>query len=194
MRPGRVALVVATLLVATLLVASCYGDEAADDDGASLGVTEPPTSVIAPPLPAPSPIGTGVVVIGGSSSSFAVTGCRLAADPAELEGAQTLVLLTGSGSTAGGVAFDLEIKRFATGTDVRTFTDTVAYTDTARILQAQRIEVNGQVQDLRDPDASTSMVRIREGGLSAGGLAGPPGSAAGAEGTVGFAIDATCRP
>ena len=45
-----------------------------------------------------------------------------------------------------------------------------------------------------DLQEDRSMVRIREGGLSAAGLAGPPGSAAGAEGTVGFAIDATCRP
>lgn len=183
-----------TLAVATLLLASCSGDDPADDDGASLGVTEPPTSVTAPPPPAPSPEGTGVVVIGGSSSSFAVTGCRLVADPAEPEGAQALVLMTGSGSTAGGVAFDVEVKRFSTGIAVKTYTDTVSYTDTARILQAQRIEVNGQVRDLRDPDASTSMIRTREAGLSASGLAGAPGSDADADGTVGFAIDATCLP
>ena len=181
-----------TLALAVLLVASCSGDDASDDAGASLGVTEPPTSVTAPPLPAPGPEGTGVVVVGGSSSSFAVTGCRLVADPAEPEGAKTLVLMTGSGSTAGGVAFELEVKRFSTGIDVKTYTDTVAYADTARILQAQRIEVNGQVRDLRDPDASTSMIRTREAGLSASGLAGPPGSGAEADGTVGFGIDATC--
>ena len=183
----------AAFIVAVLLLGSCSDNGAGDDDGASLGITEPPTPVTAPPMPAPSPVGTGVVVIGGSSSSFAITSCRLAADPAEPVGAQTLALVTGSGSTAGGVPFSIEVKRFATGAEVTTFTDTVAYIDTARILQAQRIEVNGQVRDLRDPKASTSLIRTREDGLSAGGLAGPPGSNADADGTVGFAIDATCQ-
>lgn len=181
----------AVSLLAVVALAAC-SDGSTADDGASLGVTSEPTKVTAPPVPGASPTGTGVVVIGGSSSSFAVTGCRLSADPSEPEGAQTLVLITGSGTTRGGVPFEVEIKRFATGTDIKTFTDTISYSDTARILQAQRIEVNGQVQDLRDPDAVSTMIRTRADGLSAGGLAGPPGEGAGAEGTVGFAIDATC--
>lgn len=182
---------IAATAALVVLVTACSGDDA-DDDGASLGVTEPPTEVTAPPVPAPAPPGTGVVVAGGTASSFAVTGCRLTADPAEPPGAQTLVLIAGAGTTGAGVAFEVEIKRFATGTDVQTYTDTITYTDVARILQAQRIEVAGQVTDLRDPDAVVSMIRPRADGVSASGLAGPPGEGAGAEGTVGFAIDATC--
>ena len=121
-----------------------------------------------------------------------MTACRLAADPSEPEGAQTLVLITGAGSTAGGVPFEIEVKRFSTGTEVKTFTDTINYTDSARILQAQRIEVNGQVDDLRDPRAATPMIRTRPDGVSASGLAGPPGEGADAPGTVGIALDATC--
>lgn len=184
---------VAAGLALVALIAACSSDDT-DDDGASLGVTEPPTEVTAPPLPAPAPPGTGVVVTGGTSSSFAVTGCRLSADPTDPPAAQTLVLIAGAGTTAAGVAFEVEIKRFATGTDVQTYTDTITYADAARILQAQRIEVAGEVTDLRDPDAVSSMIRTRSDGVSASGLAGPPGEAAGAEGTVGFAIDATCAP
>jgi hypothetical protein len=180
--------------LAGLLAAACSGGDDADDDGASLGVTVAPTEVTAPPVPAESPPGTGVVVVGGSTSSFAVTECRLEADPSEPEGAQTLVLITGSGTTAGGVGFDVEILRFATGTDVKTFTDTISYTDTAKILQAQRIEVGGQVSDPRDPDEVARMIRTRDAGVSANGLAGPPGGGPDTDGTVGFAIDATCAP
>jgi hypothetical protein len=166
------------------------GGEAADDT--SIGVTAPPTEVTAPPVPAPSPPGTGVVVLGGTSSSFAVTACQLEPDGTEPEGAQTLLLVSGTGTTGGGVGFELEVRRFATGTDVVTYTDTITYADSARILQAQRIEVAGQVDDLRDPEATSSLLRPRADGVSAAGLAGPPGEGAGADGTVGLAVDATC--
>ena len=180
-------------LAAVLALASC-SDDGGGDDGASLGVTSAPTEVTAPSIPPPSAVGTGVIVLGGASSSFAITVCRLAADPTDPVGAQTLVLITGTGTTAGGVGFEVELKRFATGTDVTTYTDTVAYTDAGRILQAQRIEVNGQVSDLRDPSAVSTMIRVRADGASAVGLAGPPGEGADADGTVGVAFDATCAP
>ncbi len=174
------------------LVASCSGGGDGDDDGASLGDTVAPTPVTAPDVPGPSPAGTGVVVVGGSSSSFAVTECRLA--PAAGEGAaSTLLLLVGAGTTGGGVPFEVEVERFATSTAVDTFTDTVSYSDTARILQIQRFEVQGEVTDLRDPDARGTLVRVRPDGLAATGIAGPPGAVAGEdEGIVGLAIDATC--
>lgn len=180
-------------VVALVVLAACSGGGADDDDGASLGNTVAPVPPTTPAPPAVSPEGTGVVVVGGSSSSFAVTACRLAPVSPTPAPPPPLVIVTGSGSTASGVPFVVEVNRFVTGTDVKTFTDTISYSDTARILQAQRIEVSGRVRDLREPDAATSLIRTRADGLSAVGIAGPPGSTADADGTVGFAIDATCK-
>ena len=68
------------------------------------------------------------------------------------------------------------MQRFAADSTVaETFTDTITYSDTARILQVQRSEVGGEVSDLRDPDARSTLLRVRPDGLSAAGLAGPPG-------------------
>jgi hypothetical protein len=92
------------------------------------------------------------------------------------------------------VPFQIEVKRFAADSAVaETFTDTISYSDTARILQVQRFEVNGEVSDLRDPEARSTLIRVRPDGVSAAGLAGPPGTGAEfTEGIVGFALDATC--
>lgn len=179
------------LLAALVVVAGCSGGGDDDDDGASLGVTAPPTEVTAPDVPPASPTGTGVVVVGGTTSSFAVTECRLEPDAAA-SGTSTLVRVMGEGTTGSGVPFQIEVQRFATSTAVQTFTDTVSYTDTARILQLQRFEVAGEVTDLRDPDARGTLLRVRPDGLSATGVAGPPGAVAEDEGTVGLALDATC--
>ena len=57
----------------------------------------------------------------------------------------------------------------------------------------QRFEVAGEVSDLRDPDARSTLLRVRPDGLSATGIAGPPGtSAPEGPGLVGLALDATC--
>lgn len=180
------------LLAALLLATACSGGGDDDDDaGASLGVTAEPTEVTAPDVPPASPPGTGVVVVGGSSSSFAVTECRL--EPGDAADSERLLRVTGEGTTGGGVPFGIEVQRFTAATSVETFTDTITYTDSARILQMQRFEVAGEVTDLRDPDARGTLLRVRPDGVSAAGVAGPPGAVAGAdEGIVGFALDATC--
>lgn len=179
------------LLVALTVLAGCSGS-GADDDGATLGSTEAPAPPMVPGVPAPAAAGTGVVVVGGTTSSFSVTSCRLAPDPAAPAGARAMVGLVGAGTTASGVPFTIEVQRFATGTDVVTFTDTVTYADSGRILQAQRIEVNGEVTDLRDARAASSLLRTRADGVSAAGLAGPPGTGSADEGLIGLALDATC--
>ena len=188
---SRAARLVASIAASTLITACSSGGDG-DDDGASLGDTAAPTEVTAPEIPAASPAGTGVVVVGGTTSSFAVTACRL--EPAAAaEPPSALLLLTGEGTTGGGMPFQIEVQRFATSTSVDTFTDTVSYTDTARILQIQRFEVAGEVTDLRDPDARGTLLRVRPDGLSTAGIAGPPGAVAGEdEGIMGLALDATC--
>src|SRR3546814_11578187 len=69
-----------------------------------------------------------------------------------------------------------------------TYTDTVTYTDPGRILQAQRIEVAGQVTDLRDPEVTTSLLRLRPDGLSLQALASGPGEDADDGGLIGLAL------
>jgi len=184
-RLGAIALGVAIL-------AGCSSSSEPADDGASLGQTLPTTEVTVPEVPAPSPPRTGVVVVGASVSSFAVTACEL--EPgAVVDGTTTLLLVTGEGTTAGGIPFKVEVRRSSVATAVETFTDSVTYTDTARILQLQRLEVNGEVSDLRDPRATGTLLRTRPTGVAAVGRAGPPGSVVGEdEGIVGLAIDASC--
>jgi hypothetical protein len=178
-------------LLAPLALAGCSGG-GADDDGATLGSTEAPAPPSVPDIPAPAATGTGVVVVGRTSSSFAVTSCLLTPDPTAPTAARAMVELAGAGTTASGVPFTIEVQRFATGADVVTFTDTVTYADSGRILQAQRIEVNGEVTDLRDARAATALLRTRADGVSAAGLAGPPGGSATDDGLIGIALDATC--
>lgn len=192
-RTGRVTRGVGAL-VAGVLAAAC---SSGSDDGAppATGGDRTGSTIersVVPDVPGESPAGTGVIVVGGATSSFAVTACRLEPDPAAPPGARALVAMTGAGTTGSGVPFTVELQRFAAGTEVVTYTDTVTYADSARILQAQRIEVRGQVTDLRDPRASTSLVRTRSGGVTAAGLASAPGDAAGDGGLIGLALDATC--
>ena len=179
------------LLLALVLVAGCSSGGDADDDGATLGDTAAPTKVTAPAPPATPEPGSGAVVLGGTTSEFSVTECELV--PADPE-ASTLILVTGAGTSATGVPFQVEMRRVASPTGVaETFTDTITYSDTARILQMQRIEVAGEVSDLRDSDAWSSLLRVREDGVSAVGLAGPPGTGGrSTEGLVGMAVDTTC--
>lgn len=185
-----VAALVASVAVVALGMGACSGGS---DDEPGLGTTAAPVPPTVPEPPAAPESGSGAVVLGRSTSTFEVTTCQLEPDADQPEGARTLVLLIGAGRTASGVAFTIEAQRFSTGTGAATtYTDTVTYSDAGRILQAQRIEVGGQVDDLRDPDASSPLLRPRTDGLSAAGLAGAPGDGAEAEGIVGLAVDATC--
>lgn len=193
----RARIVIRSLAVAALAVAalaSCSGGDSttAAPDGTGGGTASTIARSDVPAVPPPSPDGSGVVVVGGTTSSFAVTACRLEPDPAEPEGARSLVTVAGAGTTGSGVAFTVELRRFATGTDVVTYTDTVTYSDAGRILQAQRIEVGGQVTDLRDPKAATSLLRMRSNGVTASGLASAPGDGPDDGGIIGLAVDATC--
>lgn len=190
-RAHRALLTVAT--IAVVVLAGCSGSD--DAEGSPGGTGDPARAGAGsgvPSVPPASPKGTGAVVVGGTTSSFTITSCRLEPDPAAPAGARSLVDLDGAGTTSSGVPFTVEVQRFATGTDVITYTDTVTYTDAARILQAQRIEVGGQVTDLRDPKASSALLRLRDNGLSAAGLAGGPGDGPDDEGIIGLALDATC--
>ena len=132
-----------------------------------------------------------MVVVGGTTSVFSVTDRQL---QPEGEDATNLLVLTGAGTTASGIPFQVEVQRFAADSAVaETFTDTITYSDTARILQVQRSEVEGEVSDLRDPEARSTLLRVGPDGPSAAGLAGPPGTGGDFdEGIVGFALDATC--
>jgi hypothetical protein len=178
------------LLAALALLTACGGSDG-DDDGASLGETAPPSVVTAPPLPPTPAPGNGTVVVGGTTSQLSVSQCRLEPAP---DDASTLLVVTGAGTTASDVPFQIEVKRFANDSEVaETFTDTISYSDTARILQVQRYEVDGEVSDLRDPGARGTLLRVRPDGLSATGLAGPPGSGGqDTEGIVGLSLDVTC--
>jgi hypothetical protein len=181
------------LLLAVLMAATACSGGDGGDDGADLGTTSTIGAPSAPVVPPASPEGTGVVVIGerGTGSSFAVTSCAL--EPAG-DAAPTAELLrvTGEGTTGKGIPFEVEIVRTSTSAAADTFTDLITYADTARILQVQRSESAGEVTDLRDPAARGTLLRTREGGLSAVGIAGPPGTDVEGPGLVGLALDVSC--
>jgi hypothetical protein len=177
-------------LIAVLAFAACSADDAGDGGGAGLGTTSSIAPPVAPSVPAESPSGTGLVLIGELGSSFKVTSCDL-----DVGGATTgeLLRLEGAGTRANGVPFTVEAVRSASDEAAEAFTDLITYTDTARILQVQRSEVAGEVTDLRDPDARGPLLRVRADGLSATGIAGPPGTRAPeGPGLVGLALDASC--
>jgi hypothetical protein len=179
------------LVVLVVALAACSGDDASDD-GAGLGTTSSIAPPLAPSVPAESPAGTGVVLIGELAASFAVTACDLDVEPDGTTG--ELLRLTGSGTRPNGVGFTVEVVRSASDEAAEAFTDLITYVDTARILQVQRSELGGEVSDLRDPDARGTLLRVRPDGLSATGIAGPPGtSAPKGPGLVGMALDATCE-
>jgi hypothetical protein len=181
------------MVVLALVGASCSsGDDGdADDDGAGLGATSSTVPPEAPPVPSTSEPGTGVVVIGEIPASFAVTACSLDAAGGENP---AVLRVTGSGTRGNGVPFSVEVVRSSSEEGAKTFTDLITYTDTARILQVQRSETAGEVTDLRDPGARGTLLRVRPDGLSASGIAGPPGTRAPeGPGLVGFALDATCE-
>lgn len=191
-RLGRAA--AGLVVMAALLAGACSGDDGgeADEDDGPL-TTLAPTPATVPEVPAASAAGTGMLVIGRSTHAVTVTDCTLTPDPAAPEGARALLVISGTGTTEAGVGFTVEVQRFATSlNEVVTYTDTIAYTDAARILQAQRVEVAGQITDLRDPDASSALLRPRADGVSGAGLAGPPGGDAEEGGLVGVALDLTC--
>ena len=180
------------LVVLAVAAAACSSDgDGDDDDGAGLGTTEAIAPPVAPSAPAESAPGTGVVVIGEIPASFAVTACTLA--PASGDAPEQL-RLTGAGTRANGVPFSVEVVRSSSEEGAKTFTDLITYTDTARILQVQRSETAGEVTDLRDPDARGTLLRVRPDGVSATGIAGPPGTRAPeGPGLVGLGLDATCE-
>jgi hypothetical protein len=107
----------------------------------------------------------------------------------EPEGARTLYKLSGEGE-ARGAPFAVEVLRFQTEGAEMTFTDTIDYSDNARIFRAQRFEVGGTVTDPLDPTASTPLLQAQDGRLTAAGVFGPPGPPS--EDRVGFRLDATC--
>jgi hypothetical protein len=180
----------ALVLVLVVSSAACSGNEASDD-GQGLGTTSSLAPPVAPSPPAASSAGTGVVLIGELPASFEVTECDL--DSGETGATGQLLHLAGAGSRANGVPFTVEAVRSASEDAAEAFTDLITYADTARILQVQRSEVAGEVTDLRDPDARGTLLRVRPDGLSATGIAGPPGtSAPEGPGLVGLALDATC--
>lgn len=191
--PRRAGVVVAVLGLSAVVGACSEGS--GGDDPVTAGSDAPsttrgvPATLAARPTSAP---GTGSVQVGRSVASFSVTACAPAPDESQPEAARTLFSLDGSGTAEAGGAFTVSVRRFRTGDEVATFTDTVSYADGARILQAQRIEVAGQRTDLRDPDAAGALLRLRPDGVSASGVAGPPGSGAGDEGLVALSLDATC--
>ncbi len=186
----RIAQLGALLLVLIVGLNACSDGNDGGDDGSDLGATSSTVPPVAPDAPAPSPPGTGVVVIGEIGSSFEVTECQLEPAP---EDPSHLLHVRGEGTRANGVPFSVEVVRTTTGEADETFTDLITYLDTARILQVQRSETGGEVTDLRDPGASGTLLRVRPDGLSATGIGGPPGtSAPEGPGLVGVALDATC--
>jgi hypothetical protein len=179
------------LVLLVIGVAACSGDDDGDD-GSGLGTTSSIAPPVAPPIPAASPAGTGVVAIGELTSSFQVTACDLEVAPAGSTG--QLLHLSGQGTRANGVPFAVDVTRSASAEATEAFTDVITYTDTARILQVQRSESQGEVSDLRDPGARGTLLRVTPTGVSATGIAGPPGTKAPeGPGLVGLALVATCE-
>jgi hypothetical protein len=182
-RTGPIARLAAALVL--LMAAGCGGDDAAvTEEEAPLVPDELAPVTVPPPVEEPSP-GEGVLSIGGLLREFDVLSC-------DLEPGSDTFFVNGAGETDGGVPFQVEVQRFVSGQDPVTTSDLVNYEDTARVLQAQRAEVEGGVTDLRDPQADAPLLEVRRRTVSGGGIAGPPGSREGDEGLVGLSFHVSC--
>jgi hypothetical protein len=167
------------LLVALIVVVGACSDDGGDgagdgDNGDTASTTAGEVSV-----PESSP-GRGAISLGGSIVELTVTKCE-APTPGQLA-------LTATGEGPGGDA-NVEVTRAESGGAETTFTDAITYTDGARVYQALRYEVAGEVNDPRDPTATTPMLQIDGARVTGRGVAGPPGDA---ETRLDIALDVTC--
>jgi hypothetical protein len=150
-------------------------------------------SVLQPPatLPVSAP-GSGSIAVGATVSGLTVTSCSPEGTLADETGARISFALTGEGETESGIAFTVSVRRRETPGKATTYDDEVLYQDTARIYQAQRVEADGVVTDVRDEDADRPLLSFADGHVVAKGKMGPPGDD-GTLGTVDLLLDATCR-
>jgi hypothetical protein len=169
------------LLVALIAVGGACGDDGGDDAGDEGDADDTPTSAAPITVPASSP-GRGAISLGGSIVDLTVTKCD-APVPGQLS-------LTATGDGRGGAA-NVEVTRAeSSGAEAETtFTDTITYSDGARVYQALRYEVAGEVNDPRDPTATTPMLQIDGAHVTGRGVAGPPGDD---ETRVDVVLDVTC--
>lgn len=145
--------------------------------GSDAELNAPSSTVKGETTTAPSSPGKGSLVLGGFPYAFTVTGCQQGPAADEPAGAQTLFRLDGSGETFQDEPFTVKVLRFQTERGATTtVTDTIDVVVTGakpRQSQAQRIEVNGQITDLRDPKAAAALLRIDGGHVQAQGTFGP---------------------
>lgn len=180
----------ATLVLLTVAACSGAGEDGAPavgSTGEGGGSSTTLAAGDAARLPRSAP-GRGAVAFGQDVYEFTVSSCVPTPNDDEPEAARTLFQLDGKG-TARGNAFTISVRRFQTKTTATTFTDTITYRDTARVFQAQRVEVDGGVTDPRDPNAATPLLQIDDAHVSASGLFGAPGNDTGA---IAGRLDATC--
>jgi hypothetical protein len=177
-------------LVALGALVSCSSSTDSSDESTTTTAAEPPAS-----LPVSKP-GTGSIAIGAAVSTFAVTACSPSGEPPDAQGNHVVFGLAGKGTTKAGVDFTVTLRRLETPGDQATFDDEVAYIDTARIYQAQRVESGGTITDVRAPKATAPMLVISMGHVAGKGRMAPPGDtgidAKGHDFTIPLLIDATC--
>lgn len=174
-----------------LAIGACSGG---DDDGGAATSGGSSTSTgrgVPPTLPTSEP-GHGAIALGSEVQEFDIESCAPTPARDEPEGARTVFALKGSGKATRGGTFTVEVQRFQTKATATTFTDTISYRDPARILQAQRIEVDGVVSDPRDPNAATPLLLIDGSHLAASGTFSVPGGTADDGGLIAGRLDATC--
>jgi hypothetical protein len=183
----RAALVVAALALAGA-AGACSDDGGGDGEGGA-STTGAADGAAGSTLPESSP-GRGAISLGGVVIELTVTACAPAPGATTGTGATEPIFdLTAEGEARDGVPATVRVQRYETEAEVKTFSDTVTYQDTARVYQAQRTDSGGTVIDLRDPDATTALLQIDGARVVARGVAGPPGDD---ETRIDLLLDATC--
>lgn len=212
---GRCRPLAGLLLTFVVLVAvgGCGDDDAgpADDPSAEPGTSE---GSITAPSPAPEPLGVeplaaarpeppapgrARLVLGGSvDAELDLTRCEID-DAAAPEGDEPVrqVAAEATGQRADGRALLLEVSRFVAPGDATTITDTVTVTEgpadrPARVLQAQRFEVDGLVSDGREPGATSPLLQVGDATVEGSARFAPPGNFADDGGLVEGAVALTC--
>lgn len=195
---------VAIVLLCALPVAACGGgDEGSDPASSTTSSTAVATPV--PTLGAVPDIGAGqdaalvfLADLPGERIALDVTSCTI--DPgAEPDGEVPAELLAAAatGTMSDGTEVNLDVRRFRSQGASPTITDTVTLVfgdpdAPERALVAQRFEVDGLVNDLRDPAADDPLLVVGPGGFEGRGLFAPPGGGADDPDRVEGLVRASC--
>jgi hypothetical protein len=167
---------VAVGLVVGLVLAACGGDESESSD-----VDNPLPGPVTPSSLPEAAAGAGTLIVDGVTYEFDVSNCEFGStDGAERGVPIVLFSLEGTGIGPGDEPLTVTVTRVFAAGDTDTFTDSVVLRQPGLnfLVQADRSESDGLIIDLRDPTATSPMLKLGDQHVTGTGTFGSRGSTA----------------